>query len=75
MDLVRPTRKSLWWYYINTFIEFPDIIHCPVFLFKAHVSEIGFCLCLQVKAYSVGPNWQSQSLSPETESGLQNVVF
>jgi hypothetical protein len=38
----------------NTSIEFLDIIHPPVFYLKHTVSETGFCLHLQVKAYSVG---------------------
>lgn len=40
--------------------------HCPLscFLFKMHsVLKTGFCLWLQV--YSVGPNWQGSSLSPD----------
>jgi hypothetical protein len=31
-------------------------IHRPVFYLKYNFSETGFCLRLQVKAYSVGPN-------------------
>jgi hypothetical protein len=34
---------------------------------KNNVSETGFCLHPQARAYSVGPNRQSKSLSPETE--------
>jgi hypothetical protein len=42
--------------FLDTIIEFLDIIHRPAFYLKHNVSETGFCLRLQVKAYSVGPN-------------------
>jgi hypothetical protein len=44
-----------------------DIIHRLVFIIKNNVSETGFCLRPQVKPYSVGPDRQSYSLSPEIE--------
>jgi hypothetical protein len=37
-------------------IVFVDIVRCPVFYLKHNVSETGFSLHLQVKAYSVGAN-------------------
>jgi hypothetical protein len=39
----------------GTIIEFLDIIHHPVCYLKYNVSDAGFLLRLQVKAYSVGP--------------------
>jgi hypothetical protein len=41
--------------YQSTTINLLDIIHCPVFI-KNNVSETGFCLRPQVKAYSAGSN-------------------
>jgi hypothetical protein len=38
---------------INTIIVFLDIIHIPLFYLKYNVSETGFCLRLQVKAYFI----------------------
>jgi hypothetical protein len=38
--------KSLLLWYINTIIQFLDIIHLPVFYLKQNVSETGFCLRL-----------------------------
>jgi hypothetical protein len=64
---------------LNTIIEFMDITHRPVYYLKHNVSETGFCLLPQVKAYSAGPNRQSYSLSPDlrmkTESSLRNFVL
>jgi hypothetical protein len=46
--------------YFNKIFEFVDIIHHPVFFYlKYNVSETGFCLRLQIKAYSDGSSWQS----------------
>jgi hypothetical protein len=47
-----PIGLSRW--YINITITILDIIHRPVFYLK-HVSETGFCLCLQVEPTQVGP--------------------
>jgi hypothetical protein len=60
----------------STIINLLDIIQRSVFFFVIkNVSETGFCLRPRVKSYSVGPKRQSESLSPETESSLRNVVF
>jgi hypothetical protein len=40
----------------NIITEFLDIIHRSVFYLEHNVSETGFCVHLQVKAYSIGPN-------------------
>jgi predicted transport protein len=36
-------------------VDFLDNIHRPALLLK-NVSEIGHCLCSQIKKYPVGPN-------------------
>jgi hypothetical protein len=47
------------WLDSTAIIEFFDIIHHSFLYLKHNGLETGFCLCLQVKAYSVGPNQQS----------------
>jgi hypothetical protein len=49
----------------TTIIDILGIIH-PVFL---NVLETGSCLCLQVKASSVGPNQYSYLQTPEPIQG------
>jgi hypothetical protein len=56
-------------------ITVPDITHRPVFHLKHDVSETGMSSS-SGGTYSVEPNRQSWSLSPEEmESSLRNVVF
>jgi hypothetical protein len=46
----------MWQRYINTNIDFLDIIHLPDFLRKNDVSETKFFLHSKTKAYSIGLN-------------------
>jgi hypothetical protein len=48
-----------------TIIEFLGIIHCPVFNLKHNVLETVFCLELQIKAYSVGPEDRDRIYCPK----------
>lgn len=45
-----------------TVIKILDFSHVLFFIKKRNVSDAGFCLCLQVNAYSVGSNRQIYSL-------------
>jgi hypothetical protein len=46
--------KISWQWYVNTVIDFLDIVHRPVFI-ENKVMETGPCLHSQAKACSVGP--------------------
>jgi hypothetical protein len=65
---------GLWRWYINVTITFLDSIHRPVFYLKHDVSEIGFCLRLQVEPTELG-QIDRASLCRNEFTNLQYIIF
>jgi hypothetical protein len=63
---------GLWRWCINIILTIMVITHRPVFYFEHNVSEIGFCLRLQVEPSQMGP---LGTASQETESSILKFMF
>jgi hypothetical protein len=55
-------------------IDFSDIVHCPVFLFKATFRRLGSDFVLRERAYLIGPfSWgRTQNTAPEPSCWIKN---
>jgi hypothetical protein len=64
---------GLWRWYINITITILNVIHQPDFYLKHDVSEVQFCLRLQVESTQVGTIEKASLSSPDTSSNTNRV--
>jgi hypothetical protein len=74
--IVTDTCILLWRCYVNTVIDFMDIIHHPVFLFKNNFSDTELCIDPGSEiALSIGPNWVGFYMRTEITMPCVNHCF